>query len=159
MVVARGLWSVALCPSGGWSQVVSPRRPSLDQCSSTSLSTYTVGLNAPSASLLMPSIWVVQLIQWREGMPYRETWTALERWLFRTYWDATRPSARCTDWVKNSLIVLLLQRRTLGFCWIKSLIWVCSVHLQPRKPTASWAASKEGSPTGRRLWLSTSALP
>lgn len=31
MVTVGGLWSTALCPDGGWWQVVSPRGPSLKQ--------------------------------------------------------------------------------------------------------------------------------
>ena len=36
MVAARGLWSVALCPDRGQSQVASPRSPPWDWCSLTS---------------------------------------------------------------------------------------------------------------------------
>ena len=39
MVIARRLLSTALCPGGDGLQAVSPRSPSWDQCSSTSLST------------------------------------------------------------------------------------------------------------------------
>ena len=42
---------------------------------------------------------------------------------------------------------LALWRRTWGFWWMKSWTWASSMHLQPRRPTASWAALTEG---GRR---------
>ena len=34
------------------------------------------------------------------------------------------------------------ESRTWGYWWMKSSTWPGSVHLQPRRPTVSWAASK-----------------
>ena len=49
--------------------------------------------------------------------------------------------------------------KDLGLLVGKSLTGVGSVHLQPGRPTASWAASTEGWPAGRGKGLSNSALP
>jgi len=55
-----------------------PQGSLLDQCCLTSLLlTWTVGLSAPSASLPMTPIHVVQSTHWKEGMPSRKTLTGL----------------------------------------------------------------------------------
>lgn len=51
-------------------------------------------------------------------------------------------NATCTLWqefMKSSPV-----EKHLGFWWMKSWMWVSSVGLQPRRPTASWAVSAEG---------------
>lgn len=47
-----------------------------------------------------------------------------------------------TDCEKNSFRATL-QRRTWGSWWTKSWAWSSSVCLQSRRPTVSWAATKE----------------
>lgn len=95
---------------------------------------------------------VVQLAWQMEGMTSKGTWTKLRSGHMWIKWVSTMPSAKCwtgvrtipnihTDWEKN--LTAALQRRTWGFWWMKSGIWASCVLLQPRRPTASWAASKE----------------
>ena len=36
---------------------------------------------------------------------------------------------------------------------MRSSIWAGNVHLQPRKPTVSWAASRQAWPVGQRRWF------
>jgi len=47
-----------------------------------------------------------------------------------------------TDWEKNPLRAALL-RSTWRFWWMKSLTQASSGHVRPRRPTVSWAVSKE----------------
>jgi len=129
--------------------------------------TWTVGLSAPSAGLTMTPSCVVQSTHWTEGMPSRGTWIVLRGGPVRTSWNSTRPSARSctwvraipstnTGWVKNRLRAAV--RRTWG-CWLmRNSTWPGSVHLQPRRPTASWAAWKETWPAGQGRWFCPSAL-
>ena len=42
-----------------------------------------------------------------------------------------------------------LLRKAWGYWWMKSWTWATSVRSQPRKPTISWATSKEAWPAGR----------
>ena len=42
-----------------------------------------------------------------------------------------------------------LRRRTWGCWWVRSSTRASNVHLQPRKPTVSWAATKAPWPAGR----------
>ena len=63
-----------------------------------------------------------------------------------------------TGWRMKALTASL-PRRTWGYWWVKSWIWATSVSSQPRRPTVSWAASKEAWPAGRGRWFCSSALP
>ena len=51
-----------------------------------------------------------------------------------------------------------LQRRTSGYWWMKSLTWAGNVCWQPRRPTASWAASRAAWPAGWGRWFWSSTL-
>ena len=42
------------------------------------------------------------------------------------------------EWIESSP-----EEKDLGCWWMRSSTWPSNVHLQPRKPTISWAASKE----------------
>jgi len=63
-----------------------------------------------------------------------------------------------TDWQNNSFRAAL-HRRTWGSWWMKIWIQSSSVHLQPGRPTVSWAASKDNCPAGKGKWLSPTTLP
>ena len=111
---------------------------------------------------------VVQSTHWREGMPSSGTLTGWRGGPVRTSWSSTMPSARfCswvvaipstnTGWAENGLRAVL-RRRTLG-CWlIRSSASPSNVHSQPRRPTVSWAASREAWPAGHGKWFCPSAL-
>ena len=85
-----------------------------------------------------------------------------------TLWSSTSSRARSCTWVRAipgtntgwgmSGLRAALQRRTWGCWWMKNWIWASNVCLQPRKPIASWAASKEAWPAGRGRWFSPSTL-
>lgn len=45
-------------------------------------------------------------------------------------------------WGMNKLR-LSLPGRTWGCWWVRGWTWAVHVHLQPRKPTVSWAASRD----------------
>lgn len=61
-----------------------------------------------------------------------------------------RGNAVCMLW--QELMKSSPVEKHLGFWWMKSWMWVSSVGLQPRRPTASWAVSAEGwQESGRRL--------
>ena len=51
-----------------------------------------------------------------------------------------------------------LSRRTWEYWLTRSSTCLSRVHLQPRRPTVSCAASKEGWPAGRGRWFCPSAL-
>ena len=70
--------------------------------------------------------------------------------------DPRQPSIN-TGWAENKLKAAL-RRRAWGCWWVKSWTWASNVCLQPRKPTVSWAASKEAWPAGRGRWFWPSAL-
>jgi len=79
MVALNELWSTAQCPSGEQWQVAFLRGWYRDWwCLTSLLVTWTVGLSAPSASLLTTWRWVVQLTCWREGMLSERPWQAWE---------------------------------------------------------------------------------
>ena len=48
------------------------------------------------------------------------------------------------------------RRRIWGYLLMKKLLWAGNIHLQPQKPTISWATSKEGWPAGWGQWLPSS---
>jgi len=85
-----------------------------------------------------------------------------------TSWSSTRPSARsCTcvkaiastnrGWAQNGLRVA--PRRRIWGCWLmKDSTWVGDVHLQLRRPTISWVASRETWPAGWGRWFCPSTL-
>jgi len=96
-------------------------------------------------------------------MPSRGTWTSSRIGPVWTSRDATRPSARSctrvratpaisTGWEMSSLRAALL-RRTWGCQCMKSMTWADNVHLQPRRPTISWTASREAWPAGQVRWF------
>jgi len=60
-------------------------------------------------------------------------------------------------WEKN-FSTAVLQRRIWEFQLMKSLVWVNGMCLQPRRPTVSWAAWREGWPAGRERWSSSSTM-
>ena len=83
-------------------------------------------------------------------------------------WGSTRPSAKFwiwigvthgtnTGWGMKGLKAFLL-RRIWGYWGEKSWTWADNVHLQPRRPTVSWPASKAARPEGWRRWFCPSAL-
>ena len=49
----------------------------------------------------------------------------------------------------SAFITSHLERRTWGYCWMRSSTWSGNACLQPRRPTVSWAASKAAWPAGR----------
>ena len=52
-----------------------------------------------------------------------------------------------------------LHTKTSKWCWwMRSSTWASNVHLQPRKPAISWAASREAWPAGQRKCFCPSAL-
>ena len=57
----------------------------------------------------------------------------------------------------NGLSTALLKS-TLGYWWMASWTWVSNVPSQSRKPTISWAASKELWSAGRGRWSCPSSL-
>jgi len=144
-------------------QVVCLRGQYWGQCCSISLSaTWTVGLNAPSASLPTTPSCVAWLINWREGMPFRGTLTGWRGGPAWTAWSSTRPSARSctwvgvipntsTGWVESGSRTAL--RRTWGYWWMRSSTWASNVRLQPRRPTVCWAAPREAGPAGQGRWF------
>jgi len=101
-------------------------------------------------------------------MPSRGTLTGLRGGSIRTSWSSARPSARScrwvevipspnTGWVENGLRAAL-RRRTWGCQLIRSSTWLSNVCSQPRRPTVSWAASREAWPAGRGRGLCPSTL-
>ena len=130
--------------------------------------TLTVGSSAPSASLQMTPSWVVQLTHWREGKLSRGTWKGLIGWPMPASWSATRPSGRSyiwagaissTDrvWVENGLRAAL-RRRIWEFWLMKDSTRAGDVHLQTRRPTISWVASRDVWPAGWGRWFCSSTL-
>ena len=65
--------------------------------------------------------------------------------------------AMCTHWEKNSFRAAL-WRRNWGLWGMKSWTWASSMHLQPKQPAVSWAASEEGWPARQGKWLLPSTL-
>jgi len=65
----------------------------------------------------------------------------------------------CTDNLKHKYrldwecLKAGLRRRTWGW-WMKNSTWVSNMHLQSRKQTLPWAASKEMWPAGQGRWFS-----
>ena len=53
-----------------------------------------------------------------------------------------------TGWVESGSRAAL-RRRTWGYWRMRSSTWAGNVRLQPRKPTVSWAASREAWPAGQ----------
>jgi len=112
--------------------------------------TQTVGSNAPSASLATTPSCVVQSTCLREGMPSRGT---LRGGPVRTSWSSTCPSAGTCMWIgaipsintgwRMMGLRAALPRRSWG---TGGWTWANNVHLQPRKPIASWAAPREPRP-------------
>ena len=123
--------------------------------------------STPSAILQMTPSWVVQLTHQKDGMPSRGTLTSLRSGLIWNSWGSTRPSARSRTWVRATSGIntvwgmkrlrAALPRRTWVYRWMKSWTQAGSVCSQPRRPTVSWAASKEARPAGwgRGLCAST----
>ena len=111
----------------------------------------------------MTPSWVVRLTRLRDGMPSRGTWTSSRSEPVWTSWGSTRPSARSCTWVgatpginigwgMNGLRAAL-PRRTWGCWWMNSWTWAGNMRSQLRKPTVSWAASKEAWPAGWGRWF------
>ena len=71
-------------------------------------------------------------------------------------WDRATPGIN-TGWGIKGLRPDL-PSRTWGYWWKKSSAWVGNVHLQPRRPTIFWAASKAVWPAGRGRGFCPSAL-
>ena len=127
-----------------------------------------MGLSAPSVSLPMVSSCVLWLTHWGGGMPSRGTLGRLRGGPARTSQSSTRPSASyCTwvgtipstntGWAENGLRAAL-WRSAWWYWWMKSWTWANNVCSQPRKPTESWAASKEAWSAGQESWFCPSAL-
>lgn len=101
-------------------------------------------------------------------MPSRGRWTGLRGGSMPTSRSSTRPSAQSctlvrtiprinTGCVENDFRAAL-RRRILG-CWLmKDSTWAGHVHLQPRRPTVPWAASRKACPAGQERWFCPSAL-
>ena len=96
------------------------------------------------------------------------TWTS---WRGGPVWNSrssTRSSTRSCTWVRATPAIntvwgikewkAALPRRTWGHRWMKSWIWATDVYLQPRRPTISWAASREARPAGWGREFCPSAL-
>ena len=166
MVTLRELWSTAQCPSGDHQQVAFLRSQYCNQCYLTSLYlTWMVGLSAPSASFQMTPRWVVQLTRWRKGMLSSETWTGLRGgvpsnpsqsvmilWFCDNLMKFNKTKYKALHLCQGNLKHKYrlgrewVERRIWG-CWLmKDSTWAISVHLQPRKPTVSWAASRVEGP-------------
>lgn len=58
------------------------------------------------------------------------------------------------DWGMNGLRVSL-PRKTWGYWWMKSWIWLISAHSFPTKPALLWT-SKQVWPVDQRMWFSPS---
>ena len=105
---------------------------------------------------------------WRERMPSRGTLTRLERWACANLMKFSKVKCKfCTrveaipstdtGWGMKGLRAALL-RKTWG-CWLmRCSAWPKNVHLQPRKWTVSWAASKAAWPAGRGRGFCPSTL-
>ena len=101
----------------------------------------------------MTPSWVVWLTHVRDGMPSRGIWTSWRSGPVWTSWGSTRPSARSCTWVGETPVIntvwgmkglrAALQRRTWSYWWMKCLTCATYVPSQARRPTISWAASKE----------------
>lgn len=114
-----------------------------------------------NTKLNQTSSWVLPFIHWREGVSSRATLTGLT---IRMPWKSTWPRANIGlvnpqyqhrleyEWVER-----ILAKKDLGYWWMKSWARPSNVCLQPRKPTAFWAASKAAWSAGRRRF-SLSAL-
>ena len=108
----------------------------------------------------MATSWGVQLTQQKDGMPSRGTWTSARSGSVWTSWGSTRPSARSCVWVGAIPAIntgcgmkglrAALPRRAWVYWWMKNLTWATNVRSEPRRPTISWAASREAWPAGRR---------
>jgi len=159
---------MALCLSRDQWQVAFLRGRYWDHRCLTSLSaTWTVGLSTPSASLLMTPNCAVWLTHRREGMPSRGTLAVLRARPMQTSWISTRSSARSCTSVTATPNPKAGQRMDWeqpwgdefgGAGWWEAQKWPESVHLQPRKPTVFWAASKEAWPAVWRRSFCPSTL-
>ena len=109
-------------------------------------------------------------LEGRDAIP-RGTLAGLRGGPLQTSWSSTRPSAGTCTWVRAIIkhkyrlgrewngLRAALRRRTCG-CWLKRRsTWPGNVHLQSRKPTVCWAASKEDGQQVRRRSFSPSVLP
>jgi len=94
----------------------------------------------------------------RDSMPPRGTKTGFSsgpRW---TPQGSTNLSARSCTWIDATIttntswgmkeLSAVLPKKTWRYWWMGSWTWASNVPLQPRKPTVSWAASKEVWPAG-----------
>ena len=80
-----------------------------------------------------------------------------------TSWSSTRTSARSCTWVgaiastntcwADNGLRAALRRRTWGWWLTRSSTWPGGVYLEPRRPTVSWAASREVWPAGWGRWF------
>lgn len=164
--LTRALAVLNLSTESSLLNVVSPRGPYWDQCSSISLSmTWTVGLSVVLASLLTMLRWMMHLIQKKKE---RTPSKGLEKWALVNRMKLHKSNGRCStwvraipdmgiDWEKNTLRAVL-WRWTWRSWWAKSWTWANSVYLQPRRPAVSWDGSIEGWLGGQGSWLSPSTL-
>lgn len=143
---------------------------SWDRCSLISLSMMKAERSsAPSASLQMTQGWAVWLTQEKERIRPRKSWEILRSRPVRISQSSASLSTRSctwagaildksTEWEKMSLRAAV-QRRTWGFWWMKSRTWANNGLSEPRRPTVSWAASKEEWSAGQGKWFYCSTLP
>lgn len=107
----------------------------------------------PQLSLLITASRVMQVMQQKEGMSFRGTWTGFKSGPIRAYWDLTRLSTRCCSWVGaipdmhtdwEISLKATPRRRTWGSWWMKSSRWASTVCLQPRMPAVLWYQQRQG---------------
>ena len=111
--------------------------------------------------------WVVWSTCLRDGMPSRESWTSWRSGPMWISWGSTRPNAGSCTWAgatpaiskgwETKRLRAALLRKIWRYWWTKSWIQATNVHLQPRRPTASWAASQAAWPAGRGRGCCSSA--
>lgn len=157
------MWSVSQCSSGKqYSSVLGPVLLNIFVSNMNSGNKHTLSKSADNNKLCD----AVSMLEGKGCHP--ETLTGLRSWSLGASRSSTRSSARSSTWVRSTSRLstgwvkngskLALGRKTWGCSLIRSSVWFSNVRLQPKKRTASWAASQEKWPSTWEREISPSIL-